>query len=113
MNTFYFFNVTNHLGVSHSLESDSVNEHSPARPNLRRKRKLKRMSIDETPIPPCGKRKRSQRLEIVDNGRSIRHSTKIKPLHQSIVDKIEKFCHPGIASDDVSTEYRIKIIHTV
>lgn len=62
------------------------------------------MSIDETPIPPCGKRKRSQRLEIVDNGRSIRHSTKIKPLHQSIVDKIEKFCHPGIASDDVSNE---------
>ncbi|XP_018560855.1 G patch domain-containing protein 2 isoform X2 [Anoplophora glabripennis] len=87
-------------GVSHSLESDSVNEHSPARPNLRRKRKLKRMSIDETPIPPCGKRKRSQRLEIVDNGRSIRHTTKIKPLHQSIVDKIEKFCHPGLAPDD-------------
>lgn len=94
--------MSNCLGVSHSLESDSVNEHSPARPNLRRKRKLKRMSIDETPIPPCGKRKRSQRLEIVDNGRSIRHSTKIKPLHQSIVDKIEKFCHPGLASDDVS-----------
>ncbi|KAJ8919595.1 hypothetical protein NQ315_002217 [Exocentrus adspersus] len=87
-------------GVSHSLESDSVNEHSPARPNLRRKRKLKRMSIDETPIPPCGKRKRSQRLEIVDNGKSIRHSTRIKPLHQSIVDKIEKFCHPGLIPDD-------------
>ncbi|KAG5892032.1 hypothetical protein JTB14_029662 [Gonioctena quinquepunctata] len=90
-------------GVSHSLESDSVNEHSPARPNLRRKRKLKRMSIDEIPIPPCGKRKRSQRLEIVDNGRTIRHSTRIKPLHQSIVDKIEKFCHSSAGIDDVHT----------
>ncbi|XP_023012607.1 uncharacterized protein isoform X2 [Leptinotarsa decemlineata] len=89
-------------GVSHSLESDSVNEHSPARPNLRRKRKLKRMSIDETPIPPCGKRKRSHRLEVVDNGRSIRHSSKIRPLHQSIVDKIEKFCNPSGGVDDVN-----------
>ncbi|KAJ8972819.1 hypothetical protein NQ317_008736 [Molorchus minor] len=87
-------------GVSHSLESDSVNEHSPARPNIRRKRKLKRMSVDETPVPPCGKRKRSQRLEIIDNGRSIRHSTKIKPLHQSIIDRIEKFCHPNGSIDD-------------
>ncbi|XP_019866336.2 G patch domain-containing protein 2 [Aethina tumida] len=82
-------------GVSHSLESDSLNEHSPARPNLRRKRKLKRMSIDETPIPPCGKRKRSQRMEFVENSRGLKHYNKIKPLHQSIVDKIEKFCHPS------------------
>ncbi|CAH1955107.1 unnamed protein product [Acanthoscelides obtectus] len=89
--------VNNFLrGVSHSLESDSVNEHSPARPNLRRKRKLKRISIDETPVPPCGKRKRSQRLELMDTGRSSRHSMKIKPLHQSLVNKIEKFCQaPG------------------
>lgn len=78
--------------MSHSLESDSFNEHSPARPNLRRKRKLKRMSIDETPIPPCGKRKRPQRLDVIESGRSFRCSSKIKPLHQSVVDKIEKFC---------------------
>nr|CAI5866772.1 unnamed protein product [Callosobruchus analis] len=85
--------VNNFLrGVSHSLESDSVNEHSPARPNLRRKRKLKRISIDETPVPPCGKRKRSQRLELMDTNRHFRHSVKIKPLHQSLVNKIEKFC---------------------
>lgn len=89
------------LGVSHSLESDSVNEHSPARPNLRRKRKLKRMNIDETPVPPCGKRKRSQRLDISDNGKSLRHSTKIRPLHPSVIDKIEKFCHPSVV-DEVS-----------
>ncbi|VEN38708.1 unnamed protein product [Callosobruchus maculatus] len=89
--------VNNFLrGVSHSLESDSVNEHSPARPNLRRKRKLKRISIDETPVPPCGKRKRSQRLELMDTSRHFRHSVKIKPLHQSLVNKIEKFCQgPG------------------
>ncbi|CAH1159860.1 unnamed protein product [Phaedon cochleariae] len=87
-------------GVSHSLESDSVNEHSPAGPYLRRKRKLKRMSIDETPIPPCGKRKRSQRLDIVDSGRSIRHGTRIKPLHQSIVDKIERFCYQSSDMDN-------------
>lgn len=83
------------------MESDSVNEHSPARPNLRRKRKLKRMSIDETPIPPCGKRKRSQRLEIGDNNRLHRYSSRIKPLHQKIVDKIEKFCQPSTVSEDV------------
>ncbi|XP_056643040.1 uncharacterized protein LOC130896197 isoform X2 [Diorhabda carinulata] len=83
------------LRVSHCLESDSVNEHSPARPNIRRKRKFKRMSVDETPMPPCGKRKRPQRMEIADNGKSSRYSIKIKPLHQSLVDKIEKFCHPS------------------
>lgn len=83
------------------MESDSVNEHSPARPSLRRKRKLKRMSIDETPVPPCGKRKRSQRLEICDSGKSLRHTTKIKPLHPSVVDKIEKFCHPTSVIDEV------------
>lgn len=85
--------------MSHSLESDSLNEHSPARPNLRRKRKLKRMSVDETPIPPCGKRKRPQRFEIIENGRTIRYNTKIKPLNQSLVDKIEKFCHPADVND--------------
>ncbi|CAG9762052.1 unnamed protein product [Ceutorhynchus assimilis] len=90
-------------GVSHSLESDSVNENSPAsRPSMRRKRKFKRMSIDETPIPPTGKRKRSQRMDLMDtNGRSLRNITKIKPLHQSIVDKIEKFCQPNNAVVDL------------
>ncbi|RZC34541.1 uncharacterized protein BDFB_002464 [Asbolus verrucosus] len=91
------------LGVNHSLESDSVNENSPARPNLRRKRKLKRMSIDEAPIPPCGKRKRSQRLDIIDNGRSIRHTTKIRPLHQTLVDKIEKMFQNTSSMDDSNT----------
>jgi G patch domain-containing protein 2 len=91
------------FGVNHSLESDSVNENSPARPNLRRKRKLKRMSIDEAPIPPCGKRKRSQRLDYVDNGRSIRHTTRIRPLHQTLVDKIEKmYQNGGSTMDDVN-----------
>ncbi|CAH1370354.1 hypothetical protein MTP99_011933 [Tenebrio molitor] len=92
------------FGVNHSLESDSVNENSPARPNLRRKRKLKRMSIDEAPIPPCGKRKRSQRLDYVDNGRSIRHTTRIRPLHQTLVDKIEKmYQNGGSTLDDNNT----------
>ncbi|CAH1111470.1 unnamed protein product [Psylliodes chrysocephalus] len=91
-------------GVNHCLESDSVNEHSPARPNIRRKRKFKRMSVDQTPVAPCGKRKRSQRLEIVDNGKFIRHGVKIKPLHQSLVDKIEKFCLPSSAVDVNSME---------
>lgn len=92
-------------GVSHSLESDSVNEHSPAsRPSLRRKRKLKRMSIDETPVPPNGKRKRSQRMDVLENGKSLRHSLKIKPLHQSVVDKIEKFCQPPSFDEDTQME---------
>lgn len=87
-------------GMSYSLESDSLNEHSPARPSLRRKRKLKRVSMDETPIPPCGKRKRAQRME--DNCRSLRGNQPIKPLHQSIVDKIEKFCQHNQEAEDVS-----------
>lgn len=87
--------------MSYSLESDSFNEHSPARPNFRRKRKLKRMSVDETPIPPCGKRKRPQRFDITDGHRSLRHNAKIKPLHQSIVDKIEKFCQHTNDNEDV------------
>ncbi|XP_030761033.1 uncharacterized protein LOC115886109 [Sitophilus oryzae] len=93
-------------GVSHSLESDSVNEYSPAsRPSLRRKRKLKRMSIDETPIPPTGKRKRSQRMEMMDNARSLKHTIKIKPLHQNVVDKIEKFCQsPPILDEETRME---------
>lgn len=87
------------LGMSYSLESDSFNEHSPARPSLRRKRKLKRISVDETPIPPCGKRKRPQG----DSYKSLRQNGKIKPLHQSIVDKIEKFCqHGGENANEVS-----------
>ncbi|XP_050298253.1 G patch domain-containing protein 2 [Anthonomus grandis grandis] len=88
-------------GVSHSLESDSVNEHSPAsRPSMRRKRKLKRISIDETPIPPTGKRKRSQRMDLGgDTSRGYR-SIRIKPLHQSVVDKIEKFCQPNATDED-------------
>lgn len=81
--------------MSHSLESDSFNENSPVRPNLRRKRKLKRMCIDEAPIPACGKRKRPHRFESIENGKTVRINTKIKPLNQSIIDKIEKFCqHP-------------------
>lgn len=92
-------------GMSYSLESDSFNEHSPARPSLRRKRKLKRMSMDEAPIiPPCGKRKRAHhRLEITDNCRALRNGQRIKPLHQSIVDKIEKFCQHNPESEDVSS----------
>lgn len=90
------------LGVNHSLESDSVNENSPARPSLRRKRKLKRMSIDEAPIPPCGKRKRSQRLDLIDNGRSIRHTARIRPLHQTLVDKIEKLFQNSPNMDEVN-----------
>lgn len=88
--------------MSYSLESDSFNEHSPSRPSLRRKRKMKRMSIDETPIPPCGKRKRAHRLEIADNSSLTTNSQRIKPLHQSIVDKIEKFCQHNPESEDVS-----------
>ncbi|CAG9860539.1 unnamed protein product [Phyllotreta striolata] len=91
-------------GVSNCLESDSVNEHSPARPNIRRKRKFKRMSVDQTPVTQCGKRKRSQRLDVIDNGKSIRHATKFEPLHPSIVDKIEKFCHPSSTFDVNSME---------
>ncbi|KAH1020076.1 hypothetical protein HUJ04_009801 [Dendroctonus ponderosae] len=88
-------------GVSHSLESDSVNEHSPAsRPSLRRKRKFKRISFEETPIPPTGKRKRSQRMDFDYNVRSLRSSLKIRPLHQSVVDKIDKFCHPAAVEED-------------
>ncbi|KAF2901625.1 hypothetical protein ILUMI_04565 [Ignelater luminosus] len=79
------------LPMSHSLESDSLNEHSPARP-MRRKRKLKRMNVDETPVPPCGKRKRPQRLDIVESCRSLKHNPKIKPLNPSVVNKIEKYC---------------------
>ncbi|XP_022918867.1 G patch domain-containing protein 2 isoform X2 [Onthophagus taurus] len=95
----------NKMGMSLSLESDSFNEHSPARPNLRRKRKLKRMSIDETPIPPCGKRKRPQRFEMIDNNRGF--GQKIKPLHQSVVDKIEKFCQTVEINDcnQMETQY--------
>lgn len=91
-------------GMTYSLESDSFNEHSPARPSLRRKRKLKRMSMDEAPIiPQCGKRKRAHRLEITDNCRSLRSGQRvIKPLHQSIVDKIEKFCQHAPENEDVS-----------
>ncbi|KAK9870855.1 hypothetical protein WA026_009815 [Henosepilachna vigintioctopunctata] len=92
------------LVVCHSLESDSFNEHSPARPSFRKKRKLKRMSIEETPIPPCGKRKRSQRLDILENGHMLKHGSKIKPLHKSIVDKIEKFCKKTSSDDGMSME---------
>lgn len=53
------------------------------------------MNVDETPIPSCGKRKRPQRFEIIENGRAVRYTTKIKPLHQSVVEKIEKFCSPA------------------
>lgn len=53
------------------------------------------MSIDETPIPQNGKRKRSQRMDLADNGKNLKSSIKIKPLHQSVVDKIEKFCQPA------------------
>lgn len=95
-------------GMSYSLESDSFNEHSPARPSLRRKRKLKRMSMDETPIPPCGKRKRAHRMEISDSCRSLRNGQRIKPLHQSIVDKIEKFCQHNAETDDVN--YKMVIL---
>ncbi|XP_044749325.1 uncharacterized protein LOC123310035 [Coccinella septempunctata] len=93
----------NKLVVCHSLESDSFNEHSPARPSFRRKRKLKRMLIEETPIPQCGKRKRSQKLDILENGH-IRNGNKIKPLHKSIVDKIEKFCKKPAIDDAMSME---------
>ncbi|XP_065158938.1 G patch domain-containing protein 2 isoform X2 [Atheta coriaria] len=79
-------------GMSHSLESDSFNEHSPARPSIRRKRKLKRMSVDETPVPPVGKRKRPQRVDI--EGHRGHKDNAIKPLHQSVLDKLEKFCQP-------------------
>lgn len=92
------------IGMSYSLESDSFNEHSPARPSLRRKRKLKRMSIDQTPVPPCGKRKRPQRMEIAEGYRSLRQNTRIKPLHQSIVDKIEKFCQHTNDNENVSKQ---------
>ncbi|KAL1509116.1 hypothetical protein ABEB36_003908 [Hypothenemus hampei] len=78
-----------------TLESDSVNEHSPAsRPSFRRKRKFKRMSIEEAPIPLIGKRKRSHRTDDSARGHSIR--SRIKPLHQSIVNKIQKFCQPNV-----------------
>lgn len=89
--------------INYSLESDSFNENSPAaRPSIRRKRKLKRMCVDETPVPPCGKRKRPQRLDpsYSDSLRSLKHSSRIKPLNQSIVDKIEKFCVSGPESDN-------------
>lgn len=87
----------NKLGVgnrtfNYSLESDSFNENSPARPNIRRKRKLKRMCVDETPIPPCGKRKRPQRLDPCTSLKGLKNSQKIKPLNQIVRDKIEKFC---------------------
>lgn len=79
------------------MESDSVNEHSPAsRPSIRRKRKFKRMSIDEVPVPPNGKRKRSQRMDYANTMRSFR---RMKPLHQSVVDKIEKFCQPPLVDE--------------
>lgn len=78
--------------MNYSLESDSFNENSPARPSIRRKRKLKRMFFDEMPVPSCGKRKRSQRVD----SDTVKHNRRIKPLNQSVVDKIEKFCtSPG------------------
>lgn len=84
--------------ISCSLESDSFNENSPARPSIRRKRKLKRMCIDQTPVPSCGKRKRPQRLLPSD---SLRLKHRIKPLNQSVVNKIEKFCvSPGCENEN-------------
>lgn len=91
------------LPMSHSLESDSFNENSPARP-IRRKRKLKRMCVDETPVPPCGKRKRPQRLDMVESCRSLKHTPKIKPLNQAIVSKIEKFCQHSMENSDYHME---------
>lgn len=84
--------------VNYSLESDSFNENSPARPSIRRKRKLKRMCVDQTPVASCGKRKRPQRIETAE---ALRLKNKIKPLNQSIVDKIEKFC--GTSCETEST----------
>lgn len=90
--------------MNYSLESDSFNENSPARPSIRRKRKLKRMCVDETPIPPSGKRKRPQRLDPSYSELRYKHSTRIKPLNQSVVDKIEKFCVSTNCADDNSME---------
>lgn len=92
--------------INYSLESDSFNENSPARPSLRRKRKLKRMSVDETPVPPCGKRKRPQRFDpsSSDSLRSLKHGSRIKPLNQNVVDKIEKFCAPNNTETDNTME---------
>lgn len=87
--------------INYSLESDSFNENSPARPSIRRKRKLKRMCIDQTPVASCGKRKRPQRIETAD---SLRLKNKIKPLNQSIVDKIEKFCVSPGCENEISME---------
>lgn len=90
--------------INYSLESDSFNENSPARPSIRRKRKLKRMCIDETPIPPSGKRKRPQRLDPSYSELRLKHSARIKPLNQSVVDKIEKFCVSSGCVDDNTME---------
>lgn len=92
--------------INYSLESDSFNENSPSRPNIRRKRKLKRMCVDETPIPPCGKRKRPQRLDpsCTNSVKTLKNSTRIKPLNQSLLDKIEKFCvHTTSCIEDDTT----------
>lgn len=88
--------------MSHSLESDSLNEHSPARP-LRRKRKLKRMSVDEIPVPPCGKRKRPQRLDATDSARSLTQG-KIGPLNAAVVSKIEKYYNHPMEVGEVRQE---------
>lgn len=88
--------------INYSLESDSFNEHSPARPNIRRKRKLKRMCIDETPIPPCGKRKRPQNTNS-NTLKSLKNSTKINTLNQSLIEKLEKFCVHTL-DDDTTME---------
>lgn len=90
------------LPLSHSLESDSLNEHSPARP-IRRKRKLKRMCVDEPPVLPCGKRKRAPRLDGTESCRTHKHTPKIKPLSQSLASKIEKYCQHTMEVNDVSS----------
>ncbi|XP_044728511.1 G patch domain-containing protein 2 [Chrysoperla carnea] len=89
-------NLCPNKSTSNSIMRDHVQsiltlQRHNARPSIRRKRKLKRMCVDEVPVLPSGKRKRPQRIEpmitSISNGNIY---PKIKPLNQSIVDKIEK-----------------------
>lgn len=121
-------------GVNYNLESDSVNENSPGRPvagpgrpSQRRKRKLKRMSVDEEAPQyyntQCGKRKRAHhRMDCWGgsggptgsnrgegssgrgNGEKLLIDRVIRPLHPSVVDKIERFCQPPLEETELEVD---------
>lgn len=64
------------------------------------------MCVDETPVlPNCGKRKRPQRIEPMITSLTAPNPSKIKPLNQSIIDKIEKLRVDSVTLTSTSSAF--------